>query len=106
MRALGSIVELERGLRAEGFFEGGAAGLAGALAPLRPLEPRPLVGEGWAVVSASPELFLTRRGSRVSTKPIKGTRPLGAGQDLTRSAKDAAENVMIVDLERNDLSRV
>jgi para-aminobenzoate synthetase component I len=86
-------------------FRGDPAGLAAALAPLRPLESRPLAGEGWAVVSASPELFLSRRGRRVWTKPIKGTRPLGA-DDLAESAKDAAEHVMIVDLERNDLSRV
>ena len=86
-------------------FSGDAAGLAERLAPLRPLHPRPLVGDGWAVVSASPELFLARRGRRVWTMPIKGTRPAG-GVGLTESAKDAAEHVMIVDLERNDLSRV
>ena len=39
--------------------------------------PRLLAGDGWAVVSASPELFLARRGRRVWTAPIKGTRPLG-----------------------------
>jgi para-aminobenzoate synthetase component I len=87
-------------------FRGDSRGLAAALAPLRPLEPRPLVGHGWAVVSASPELFLARRGRRVLTKPIKGTRPLGAEGELEESEKDAAEHVMIVDLERNDLSRV
>jgi para-aminobenzoate synthetase component 1 len=87
-------------------FRGDPAALARALAPLRPLEPRPLIGEGWAVVSASPELFLARRGSRVWTKPIKGTRPLDEAEELADSAKDAAEHVMIVDLERNDLSRV
>jgi para-aminobenzoate synthetase component I len=87
-------------------FRGDPCGLAAALAPLRPLEPRPLVGDGWAVVSASPELFLARRGRRVWTKPIKGTRPLGAEGELLESEKDAAEHVMIVDLERNDLSRV
>jgi para-aminobenzoate synthetase component 1 len=53
-----------------------------------------------------PELFLARRGDRVWTKPIKGTRPLGGAEELQESAKDAAEHVMIVDLERNDLSRV
>jgi para-aminobenzoate synthetase component 1 len=83
--------------------EGSAAALAAALAPLRPLHPRPLVGDGWAIVSGSPELFLARRGDRLVTKPIKGTRPLGEDVD---DAKDAAEHVMIVDLERNDLSRV
>ena len=87
-------------------FEGDPRGLAVALARLRPLEPRPLVGDGWAVVSASPERFLSRRGRRVWTEPIKGTRPLGAAADLRDSEKDAAEHVMIVDLERNDLSRV
>jgi len=86
-------------------FSGDPAALAGALAPLRPLVSRPLVGNGWAVVSASPELFLRRRGPRVWTMPIKGTRPRGV-PGLTESEKDAAEHVMIVDLERNDLSRV
>jgi para-aminobenzoate synthetase component 1 len=87
-------------------FGGDPGGLAAALAPLRPLEPRPLAGDGWAVVSASPELFLARRGRRVWTCPIKGTRPLGEAFELAASDKDAAEHVMIVDLERNDLSRV
>jgi para-aminobenzoate synthetase component I len=82
---------------------GSASALAAALAPLRPLHPRPLEGDGWAIVSASPELFLARRGDRLVTMPIKGTRPLGEDVD---DAKDAAEHVMIVDLERNDLSRV
>jgi para-aminobenzoate synthetase component I len=87
-------------------FEGDPAGLAAALAPLRPLHPWPLSGEGWTIASASPELFLARRGDRVWTKPIKGTRPLGAAGELQESPKDAAEHVMIVDLERNDLSRL
>ena len=87
-------------------FEGDPRGLAAALAGLRPLCPRALCSDGWAIVSASPELFLARRGDRVWTMPIKGTRPLGASDDLRESEKDAAEHVMIVDLERNDLSRV
>jgi para-aminobenzoate synthetase component I len=84
-------------------FAGDADALAERLATLRPLHPRPLVGDGWAVVSASPELFLARRGRRVWTSPLKGTRPLG---QHVEGEKDAAEHVMIVDLERNDLSRV
>ena len=84
-------------------FAGDAGGLAAALAPLRPLAPRPLAGDGWAIVSASPERFLARRGRRLATMPIKGTRP--AGEDVD-DPKDAAEHVMIVDLERNDLARV
>jgi para-aminobenzoate synthetase component 1 len=86
-------------------FRGDPAALAARLSPLRPLQPRPLVGDGWAIVSASPELFLARRRDRVWTMPIKGTRPAG-GDGLLESEKDAAEHVMIVDLERNDLSRV
>jgi para-aminobenzoate synthetase component 1 len=62
-----------------------------------------LGGEGWAIVSASPELFLRRRGRQLVTMPIKGTRP--AGEDVD-DPKDVAEHVMIVDLERNDLARV
>jgi para-aminobenzoate synthetase component 1 len=84
-------------------FAGDPALLAERLAPLRPLHPRPFVGDGWAIVSASPELFLARRGEWLRTKPIKGTRP--AGEDVD-DLKDTAEHMMIVDLERNDLSRV
>jgi para-aminobenzoate synthetase/4-amino-4-deoxychorismate lyase len=66
------------------------------------------------VASLSPELFLRRRGARVTTAPIKGTigRDLdpaaaaAARKALQLSAKDAAEHVMIVDLMRNDLGRV
>jgi para-aminobenzoate synthetase component 1 len=87
-------------------FVGDPGALAQALAPLRPLQPRPFVTDDWAVVSGSPELFLSRRGRRVWTMPIKGTRPRGEADELADSEKDAAEHVMIVDLERNDLSRI
>jgi para-aminobenzoate synthetase component 1 len=87
-------------------FAGDPREVARRLAHLRPLVPEPLEGPGWAVVSASPELFLARRGRAVVTMPIKGTRPAGEAAALRASAKDAAEHVMIVDLERNDLSRV
>jgi para-aminobenzoate synthetase component 1 len=97
-------VNLVQHLRAP--FEGDPAGLAPSLAPLRPLHADPLAGDGWTIVSGSPELFLARRGDRVWTKPIKGTRPAGVHGELRESEKDAAEHVMIVDLERNDLSRV
>jgi para-aminobenzoate synthetase component 1 len=84
-------------------FAGDPLALADALAPLRPLEPMPIAGEGWTIVSASPELLLSKRGRAIRTSPIKGTRPAGISIE---SAKDTAEHVMIVDLERNDLSRV
>jgi para-aminobenzoate synthetase component I len=83
-------------------FAGDPTALVAGLAPFRPLAPY-LAGDGWAIVSASPELFLARRGRRVWTMPIKGTRPLG---EHVEGDKDEAEHVMIVDLERNDLSRV
>jgi para-aminobenzoate synthetase component 1 len=95
-------------------FRGRPSALASRLAPLTQPNDAPLgdstwrlfQGDRWAIVSASPELFLARRGQRVWTRPIKGTRPLGRRNDLLASAKDAAEHVMIVDLERNDLSRI
>ena len=87
-------------------FDGDPAAPAARLARLRGLHPAPLGDDGWAVVSASPEVFLSRRGSRLRTMPIKGTRPRGGAAELRTSEKDAAEHVMIVDLERNDLSRV
>jgi para-aminobenzoate synthetase component 1 len=67
-----------------------------------------LGGEGWAVASGSPECLLTVAGGRLTTRPIKGTRPRTATgrAELYASAKERAEHVMIVDLERNDLSRV
>jgi anthranilate synthase/aminodeoxychorismate synthase-like glutamine amidotransferase len=60
-----------------------------------------------SVASFSPELFLKRTRRRVTTAPIKGTAPLDSDvDDLARSAKNRAENMMIVDLMRNDLGRV
>jgi para-aminobenzoate synthetase len=68
-----------------------------------------------AILSASPERFLTVGRDRVvESKPIKGTRPRGATpaddealhDDLAKNPKDRAENLMIVDLIRNDLNRV
>ena len=69
---------------------------------------------GIEVLSSSPERLLLVDGDRLETRPIKGTRPRGrdAAEDarlaaeLRASAKDAAEHVMIVDLERNDLGRI
>ena len=80
-------------------------------------------GGGWhafidtgehTVVSVSPELFFARRGSFIETRPMKGTMPRGRWLDedvrhlraLRASEKDRAENLMIVDLLRNDIGRV
>jgi para-aminobenzoate synthetase component 1 len=66
-----------------------------------------LAGEWGAVASLSPELFLRRRGETVTSSPIKGTLPRHADPaELRASVKDVAENIMIVDLVRNDLGRV
>ncbi|GAB5449752.1 MAG: aminodeoxychorismate synthase component I [Halioglobus sp.] len=85
---------------------------------LRPAAEAPFsaflsLADGGALLSLSPERFLSLHGHRVETSPIKGTRPRYAdpqadrlaAQDLRNSAKDRAENLMIVDLLRNDLGR-
>jgi para-aminobenzoate synthetase component 1 len=87
-------------------YAGDARAVARALDVLRPRHGRLMQGDGWAILSASPELFLSRRGDALTTMPIKGTRPRGGTDELRSSAKDAAEHVMIVDLERNDMGRV
>jgi para-aminobenzoate synthetase component I len=85
---------------------------------LREASPAPfasfLTTEEAAIVSSSPERFFEVRGDRIETWPIKGTRPRGETEEEDRayasalavSSKDRAENVMIVDLERNDLGRI
>jgi para-aminobenzoate synthetase component I len=67
-----------------------------------------LTGDGWAIATASPETLVEVRNGRITTRPIKGTRPATAAgrAELLASAKERAEHVMIVDLERNDLARL
>jgi para-aminobenzoate synthetase component 1 len=84
---------------------------------LRERNPSPFAGylDGgyWQIASASPERFVRVDNGHVETRPIKGTRAraqrpeadLFAGDELRASDKDRAENIMIVDLLRNDLSR-
>ena len=70
-------------------------------------------GDRW-LLSLSPELFVSLKGREAKVKPMKGTRPRGGDdaedkalrEELANSEKDRAENLMIVDLLRNDLSRV
>ncbi len=85
---------------------------------LRRACPTPFAGfqrlaDGSAILSLSPERFLKVSAGQVETRPIKGTRPRGVdaaddqaqAQALLASGKDRAENLMIVDLLRNDLGR-
>ena len=72
------------------------------------------LGQGRALLSISPEIFLSVRGRSAETRPIKGTRRRGANpaddralaRELLESRKDRAELAMIVDVARNDLGRV
>jgi para-aminobenzoate synthetase component 1 len=85
---------------------------------LRECNPAPFAGYfdmgEFIVASASPERFVCVHGREVETRPIKGTRPRGTtpeddaarAAELLASEKDRAENVMIIDLLRNDLGRV
>lgn len=85
---------------------------------LREINPAPFAAylnfDKFKIISASPERFLRIDRRDVETRPIKGTRPRGAGDkedlllkdELLSSAKDRAEHIMIVDLERNDIGRI
>lgn len=85
---------------------------------LRQINPAPFASylnfDDVSIVGASPERFLKVSGDWVETRPVKGTRPRGKteakdkalAQELLSSVKDRAENIMIVDLERNDIGRV
>ena len=90
---------------------------AALYASLRKANPAPFAGllqqRGWAVASSSPERLLRIRDGIAQTRPIAGTRPRIVGDDdaariaeLLGHAKERAEHVMLVDLERNDLGRV
>lgn len=90
---------------------------ADVYAQLRFANPAPFAGllqwGDWAVASSSPERLIEIRGDRAQTRPIAGTRPRRAGEDeaariaeLVGHAKERAEHVMLIDLERNDLGRI
>ena len=96
-------------------FAGDPAALYGRLAHAQRGGYGALLDAGrWVVASASPELFFEWSGDRITCRPMKGTARRGldaasdalARADLLASAKDRAENLMIVDMVRNDLARV
>ncbi|MGB3379682.1 MAG: aminodeoxychorismate synthase component I [Allopontixanthobacter sediminis] len=98
-----------------GSYRGDPAALYAALRPAAQAGYGGIVFDGahW-LLSLSPELFFSLRGDEAKVKPMKGTRPRGLdaatdaalAEELAGSVKDRAENLMIVDLMRNDLSRV
>ena len=111
----GDIFQANICLRLEASFDGDPLdAFCQAAAVLTPPYAAFLRMSGGAVASLSPELFLRRRGQTVLSRPVKGTHRRSPRQrqarrqraQLERSAKNRAENVMIVDLMRNDLSRV
>jgi para-aminobenzoate synthetase component 1 len=88
---------------------GDALALYRTLAEVAPAPYGALIeADGITVISGSPERFLASAGDRVETRPIKGTRARtpGGAAELAIADKDAAEHLMIVDLERNDLGRI
>ncbi|MBA3397974.1 MAG: anthranilate synthase component I family protein [Deltaproteobacteria bacterium] len=102
-------VNLARRLVARQVAPGDALALYRALVEVAPAPYGALLeADGVTVISGSPERFLAMVGDRLETRPIKGTRPRVAGgaAELAASPKDAAEHLMIVDLERNDLGRI
>lgn len=102
-------VNLARRLVARVTSPGDALALYEALVAVAPAPYGAVIeADGVTVISGSPERFLASVGDRIETRPIKGTRPRTAtgADELAASAKDAAEHLMIVDLERNDLGRI
>jgi anthranilate synthase component I len=107
-------VNLSRGWRAR--FDGPVDPVA-LYQRLRETNPAPFGGllawDDWAVLSSSPERLVSRRGERIETRPIAGTRARAPGDDdvermreLVAHPKERAEHIMLIDLERNDLGRV
>ncbi len=113
--AAGDVYQVNLSQRFEMGFGGDSYSLFKALYQRNPAPFFAFVNAGdHQIVSTSPERFLLRSGSRIETRPIKGTRPRGETPEkdremksaLTHSPKDDAELSMIVDLLRNDLGKV
>lgn len=113
--AAGDVYQVNLSRRASREFSGDPVSLYLALRRGNPAPYGAYLDAGaFQVLSTSPEQFLRKRGHELVTRPIKGTRPRGSSTEetarnaaeLEASAKDRAELLMIVDLERNDLGRI
>jgi para-aminobenzoate synthetase/4-amino-4-deoxychorismate lyase len=113
--AAGDVYQINLTLEAAAEFSGDPQALHAAIRQAQPVAHGGFIAAGdWCVSSHSPELFLRRQGNRLTVKPMKGTAPRGrsveeddaAREALRRDPKSRAENLMIVDLERNDLARL
>ena len=113
--AAGDVYQINLTMDAVADFSGDPLKLHAALRQAQPVAHGGFIAAGdWCVSSHSPELFLERRGNRLTVKPMKGTARRGrsfaedeaAARALRDDPKSRAENLMIVDLERNDLSRL
>ena len=106
--AAGDTYQVNLTLRLLSRFAGDPEGLFSVLARAQKGQYQSFLDlDRYAVCSASPELFFTRRGRQLLSKPMKGTRPAGTPHvELLESEKDRAENTMIVDMMRNDFGRV
>jgi anthranilate/para-aminobenzoate synthase component I/branched-subunit amino acid aminotransferase/4-amino-4-deoxychorismate lyase len=106
--AAGEVFQANICLRLDGPIDGDALDLwVRGVGVTKPAYAAFVGGRDHVVASLSPELFLRRDGRTVTSSPIKGTAPITSDPALlAASVKDRAENVMIVDLMRNDLGRV
>ncbi|WP_144636612.1 aminodeoxychorismate synthase component I [Bordetella genomosp. 13] len=113
--AQGELYQVNYTLPLDVAVEGDPQALYRRIAARHPVAHAAYVDDGLrTVLSFSPELFVARQGTRLVTRPMKGTAPRHAdpaedqrlGQALRASPKDRAENLMIVDLLRNDLGRL
>lgn len=113
--AKGDIYQVNLTMRARSSHEGAPERLFLDLMRRQPVEFAAFIKmEDRTVLSLSPELFLERQGERLRTRPMKGTAPRGRyaaedgsiARELAKDPKQRSENTMIVDLMRNDLSRI
>lgn len=113
--AAGNTYQVNYTLRLNAAFQGDDLALFRQLTAAQPTEYAAYLNTGrWRVLSVSPELFFRVHDGLIQTRPMKGTAPRGRteaedaaqAEQLRQSVKDRAENIMIVDLLRNDLGRV